>query len=268
MTRISRIWHWYAHQRRWVQVAIGVALLVVIVGPFAGGSDDEPKADAASADTTAEKPTNTPKPENPTNTPKPPMSTPTAVPTATPTATPQPPPPPLSGRGQTAPTVELPGPAVWIATLTHTGRSNFIVRAYDPAGTATGLVNEIGNYSGARPIFINSAGGKYTFDINADGAWTIAFARPEPQLEALVEFSGQGDAVSGLFVPVPGPKVYAFTHDGKSNFIVRLQCDQGGAGVQNEIGPVSGTRVVNFASGAKTCMWDVRADGSWSIKAQ
>jgi hypothetical protein len=54
------------------------------------------------------------------------------------------------------------------ATLTHSGSSNFIVRAWGFPDRDL-LVNEIGNYAGTVLV----APGLYAWDISADGSWTI-----------------------------------------------------------------------------------------------
>lgn len=58
-------------------------------------------------------------------------------------------------------------------TLTHTGESNFIVRMLNEKGVDTGssLVNEIGPIDASQAI--NVPDGKYFFNVEADGDWTI-----------------------------------------------------------------------------------------------
>lgn len=120
------------------------------------------------------------------------------------------------------------------------------------------LVNAIGRYGGAHPIF---GADPLVLNIEADGAWTATF-------EAIADggqppFSGRGDAASDLFSP-PDRAAWEFSHDGKANFIVRLHCAGGSSLVQNRIGAFSGSQVVTFGRGP--CMWEVTADGSWSLK--
>lgn len=52
-------------------------------------------------------------------------------------------------------------------TSKHTGESNFVVRLND-----SGLVNEIGNYSGSTAEKIDTDG-IYVFSVEADGQWSI-----------------------------------------------------------------------------------------------
>ena len=99
-------------------------------------------------------------------------------------------------------------------------------------------------------------------DIEADGAWTVHIeAIGQVQTAAL---SGTGDGVSGLFSrPTPNQGPWEFQHNGQSNFVVLLHCAGGTNLIQNEIGAVSGSRVVSFPNGP--CYWEVEADGAWSL---
>ena len=58
-----------------------------------------------------------------------------------------------------------------VLTLTHDGSSNFIVHALTK-GRSSGLVNEIGAYSGKVPM----AAGPGFIEIHADGNWTLDVA--------------------------------------------------------------------------------------------
>jgi hypothetical protein len=229
----------------------GVWILLIIIIAVSGGGDDD--SGATVQDQGTPEPTATATPEA-TATPSP---TPEA--TATPTPTPAPPPEPvvLEGFGQTATEQVTPPASVSVATFTHSGSSNFAVQVF--GGDSEGLlINEIGPYQGSRPIFGNDP---IMFDIDADGSWTI---RIEPV--AIVDsaaFAGTGDAVSGLFSP-PSDGPWDVSHDGQSNFAVWLHCGGGSDLVQNEIGAVAGSTVVQFEDGP--CMWEVEADGNWSLQ--
>ncbi|MEX0682355.1 MAG: hypothetical protein WD472_02750 [Dehalococcoidia bacterium] len=122
-------------------------------------------------------------------------------------------------------------------------------------------MNEIGNYSGSRPLFGDEP---IVFDVNADGPWTI-------HIEAIsaasgAAFSGTGDAVSGLITDTPDNGGWNISHDGQDNFIVYLHCADGSDLVQNEIGAVSGSTIVSF--GDSPCLWEIEADGNWSLAPQ
>ncbi|MGQ9554178.1 MAG: hypothetical protein ACUVWR_08715 [Anaerolineae bacterium] len=204
--------------------------------------------------------------DTPTPTPAPvatdtPLPTSTPLPTDTPAPSPTPTLPPqpvlLSGVGQTATDpINLPAP-VSVAHFTHSGSSNFVVFVY-VGGEKDLLINEIGAYEGARPLFVNQP---VFFDIDADGAWTIRI-EPIGRTDSPA-FSGKGDDVSGLFDP-PGTAPWEVMHDGTSNFIVFLHCAGGSDLIQNKIGPVSGSTVVEFPTGP--CFWEVEADGNWSLQ--
>jgi hypothetical protein len=247
---------------RWKGPIIAFILfgLIGIVSAAAEGSDDEKPEQASAADTPAVTATGAAA-KAPTNSPTTkPTSTPTPQPTPTPT--PVPPPPPLSGTGQTATEPVTLAPGVWVITLRHGGQRNIIVKAFDSKGSSELIVNEIGRYEGSSWLAGNET---YRFDVQADGGWSIAFAQIALQPEAADSFAGTSAAVSGIFPAGKGPVAYAFTHDGRRNFIVHLQCDKGGGLIQNEIGAVSGSRIVTFDGGARVCFWTVKADGGWSI---
>jgi hypothetical protein len=57
-----------------------------------------------------------------------------------------------------------------IAAFTHSGEHNFIVDAY--TSQRTGLVNEIGAYSGKVPV----TAGPAVWTVQADGDWTVAIS--------------------------------------------------------------------------------------------
>ena len=192
-----------------------------------------------------------------------PAPAPATVPRPVPATVPRPAPAPrgqpvtLSGRGQTATEpITLPWP-ISVATFTHEGQRSFIVWAFAGNDNAL-LVNVIGTYRGQRPL---AGSAPVTLDIQADGAWTV---RIEPvALDGSAPFSGSGDSVSALFdLPSAGP--WEISHNGTRNFIVRLHCASGASLVQNTIGQVQGSAVVQFGRGP--CLWEVQADGSWSLR--
>ncbi|MDO8613230.1 MAG: hypothetical protein Q7R32_10475 [Dehalococcoidia bacterium] len=242
------IWHVPA------AIATGLAwfAIIVAISVASGGGDNEPEKAAAKASptTTAEQATPTPEPTAaPTATPEPPEPTPTPTPVPEPVL--------LEGVGQTATEQVTPPASISVATFTHNGSSNFVVEIF--GGDSEGLlINHIGPYQGSRPIF---GADPVTFDIDADGAWSI-------RIEAIgtattAAFSGIGDAASGLFEP-PSDGPWNVSHDGESNFAVWAHCAGGSDLVQNEIGSVAGSTVIQFEDGP--CMWEVEADGNWSLQ--
>jgi hypothetical protein len=163
----------------------------------------------------------------------------------------------LRGKGQTATDPVTPPSPVTVATFTHDGQRNFIVKSF--AGGHEDLqVNKIGRYQGQRPIFGSAP---VAFDVQADGAWTIQLAPVATGGDAAV--SGTGDTVSALFTP-PASGAWQISHNGTRNFIVHLHCASGSDLVQNQIGPVEGSRIVQFGRGP--CLWEIQADGAWSLR--
>jgi hypothetical protein len=147
----------------------------------------------------------------------------------------------------------------------HNGERNFQVRAIPTAGGREILLfNAIGAYQGTVPLLES---GEYLFEINADGDWTLQIeavpANPQPQMS----LSGTGDFVSDLFTPDrTGAVPYRFTHDGQSNFQVTLHCEMQRADLlQNEIGPVDNEAIVSFPDSG-LCLWDITADGNWTVQ--
>ncbi len=162
----------------------------------------------------------------------------------------------IRGRGRTASERVTPPAPASVASFTHDGRSNFVVKAVGGSRDDL-LINEIGRYDGQRPILSRDP---VMFDIEADGNWTIrvegARQGGSPAL------SGRGDAVSALFTP-PSTGPWTIRHSGKSNFIVTLHCASRANLIQNSIGPMDGSAVVRFGTGP--CMWEVEADGEWNL---
>jgi hypothetical protein len=168
----------------------------------------------------------------------------------------------LSGKGKTVTDpFRLPA-AVNRVTFTHKGSRNFIVQSYGPDDKKDFLVNTIGNYTGIRPMF---GEGEWYLEINADGAWTVTIEPIGPESGAAQGIEGHGDYVSGVFEPTKTGNVpYNLKHTGKRNFIVQLICAGGQDFVANEIGAFEGSVVASFRDGP--CLWEVQADGDWSVK--
>ncbi|MPZ13637.1 MAG: hypothetical protein GEU73_04315 [Chloroflexi bacterium] len=182
---------------------------------------------------------------------------PAPEPTETPEPTPTPEPVTVSGHGQTATNLVEPPAALSTARITHTGLRNFIVRTFRGDQQVV-LVNTIGHYAGERPI---AGDEELVFDVQADGPWTI-------EINPIASggsptFDGKGDAVSSYFTPT-GTGPWEISHTGNQNFAVYLHCAGGSTLIQNEIGPVDGSRVVQF--GEAPCFWEVLADGEWQLE--
>src|SRR5207248_4780359 len=80
-----------------------------------------------------------------------------------------------------------------VVTLTHAGRSSFIVTAVQGDQSEV-VTSAIGGYRGQRPLVVQ---GPLSFQVTADGDWTLE-VRPLPS-GAQPAFSGTGDAVSAYF---------------------------------------------------------------------
>jgi hypothetical protein len=164
------------------------------------------------------------------------------------------------GTQQTEPIVpeQSGGLAVGIAvvTITHDGRSTFIVRAVQGQQTET-IASAIGAYKGERPLVVQQG---ITFDVTADGAWTL---RVQPLgTGAMPAFAGSGDMVSRYFTPPP-PGAWELSYEGQSNFFVYAHCVGGSVVVRDKAGPFKEEATLQFPRGP--CFWEVRADGAWSL---
>jgi len=143
--------------------------------------------------------------------------------------------------------------------FTHTGRGNIIVHGYDETGDKDHLINEIGNYDGVVVLWGNSP---YMFNIKADGQWTYEITKIETTSEK--SFSGKGDYVTGIFSTSSGAQIWHFTHDGESNFIVRVVTTDGSRSVVNEIGIYDADQIINIPAGSNA-FFEIIADGNWEI---
>lgn len=204
-------------------------------------------------------PTRTPAPTNtpgPTRTPAP-----TATPTTPPTPTQPPEPVRVSGTGKVVTEQLTPPSGVNRITFTHAGRRNFIVHGYWADGKEDFFVNAIGAYQGQRLLVGDTP---LYLEVDADGAWTVEIEPIVHTGTTAQAIEGAGDTVSDIFDPAGArPVPYHLTHTGKRNFIVHLYCAGGDDSVANEIGAVAGDVVVRFDTGP--CVWEVQADGAWTI---
>ena len=256
------LWRRVIPDKTWhVPAAVGTGIawvvIIIIIAVATSGGDDEAGSEAVTGESTATATAEVEATEEPTEIPEA-TPEPSPAPTATPEPTPIPEPVTLEGFGQTATDPITPPSSVSIATFTHSGSSNFIVHTFQ-GGEEDFLINEIGFYQGSRPIFGEEP---ITFDIDADGAWTLRL-----QALGIAEggaFSGTGDAVSGAILEVPSMAPWEVFHDGQSNFAVWLHCADGSDLVQNEIGAVTGSTIIDF--GDPPCLWEVEADGNWTLQ--
>ena len=73
------------------------------------------------------------------------------------------------------------------------------------------------------------------------------------------------DAVSAYFAP-PTPATWNVAHDGQTGFFVYAHCLGGSIVVEDKSGAFQDAPQVEFPRGP--CFWEVRADGTWSLKPQ
>ena len=226
----------FRHARR---IILGISVAAVLYGCGSATSEPVTTARQAAAPTATAPPQPTPRPR------------PTALPTR------RPEPVQLSGHGQEVTrAISLPAP-ISIVVLEHRGTRNFIVKAHIGSREEL-LANEIGGYHGARPL---TAQTPVTFEVSADGAWSIEVKPLTGGGRSAV--SGRGDDVTALF-SAPSAGAWEVQHTGERNFIVKLHCAGGSELIQNTIGAVGGSVFVRFPKGP--CFWEIQADGHWSLQ--
>lgn len=169
----------------------------------------------------------------------------------------------LSGSGDDLVSVDIPEDSPAIAHIVHEGQSNIQVTTFDEDGQRiNGIVNEIGNYDGIRPLNFERGEAVAEFEIAADGAWTIEVSpiTSARMWSPSTPIEGDGDEVV-LADGVEGAAM--FTHDGGSNFQVTAWGDSRD-GLINEIGTYDGT--VRVPAG--TLLVEIVADGTWTAEVR
>jgi hypothetical protein len=165
----------------------------------------------------------------------------------------------FQGKGDKVIRLTLPEGFVHIATITHTGRSNFAVVSLDAGGGDLDLiVNEIGNYSGVRPL--DFAEKPAALKVTADGNWKFVIQAAQKAPLWTGTSSGKGAAVLRM-AATSGLTTLKISHSGKSNFVVIAYGDSKDLLV-NEIGTYSGETLL--PSGA--VLLEIEADGNWTIE--
>lgn len=148
------------------------------------------------------------------------------------------------------------GVGVSVVTLSHTGRSSFIVNALQDGGSEV-VASAIGAYQGQRPLVVTGA---LAFEVTADGDWTV---KVQPMSSGgSPSFSGKGDLVSAFFTP-PRAGDWSLSHDGTA-FQAAAHCVGGSVMMAEHVEPFTETTRLTFPSGP--CFWEVHADGTWSLK--
>jgi hypothetical protein len=177
----------------------------------------------------------------------------------------------LSGSGQEATSKFTLEEGLSIFKMSHDGDSNFAIWLMDNNGNNEELlVNEIGEFDGAKAVGIDD-GGTYLLDISADGDWSVDIEQPRPSTATSVPlaFSGKGQQVSDFFYLDAGLVRFEMTHDGDSNFAIWL-LDEDGDYVDllvNEIGEFEGSKAVGITKSG-IYLLDISADGVWEVSIE
>lgn len=153
-----------------------------------------------------------------------------------------------------------------VFTMSHKGRSNFIVHLRSADGSVDeGLVNEIGNFKGSWPLFLDA--GEYLLKVDADGPWNFTITQPRPtSVDTVTSFKGKGKAATQVFFIEQGMRTVTLTHSGKSNFIVHIE-GAASEGLVNEIGKFNGSTILDVPESGGAIL-SVEADGKWTIKIE
>lgn len=171
----------------------------------------------------------------------------------------------VNGRGDTASNGIKLKSGFAIFDGTHTGSSNFAVKLQDDNGNDLDLlVNTIGNYKGKTFAEI-PVDGTYYLNINADGNWNFAiYQKPPVDIpDAPTTLQGTGDDVV-FFNSSSGNYKFSFTHQGQSNFAVKLN----GSGLMvNEIGNYNGSMRQKLSTDG-IYLLQITADGKWIAKIE
>ena len=137
------------------------------------------------------------------------------------------------------------------------GQQLFTIREKDADGNQVLLATGWGEYRGSVPAYGTAP---YSIEIEGYGSWSV---KAEPiEITADQAFSGRGEVVTDLAELTAGP--YRFTHDGNSNFIVRMLTTKGETVLLNLTGACDETVDLPALEGSYTA-FSVMADGRWTI---
>ncbi len=243
--------------RRWI---LGALLLAISTALFACQGDNGDSGPFG-LDTGPDEATEAPRSPSPDSSAGTPQATEGTEATATPF-------PPIviegSGDRRGQDQIEL-GAGPYRITTEYSGTGVFSVALVDGSGRSQRVGGGVGPATDERYV---ADGGTFDLEFSGEGSWRIEIVAIEDDPDAASGFSGAGNSVSGLFSLPAGNHSYRITHDGNSNFVVRLQCDDRGRLVTNEIGAVDGTYGTDNSRGSAICAWSVDADGAWEIAAQ
>ena len=156
------------------------------------------------------------------------------------------------------------------AKLIHEGSSNFSVKFYYGSNQYdyVSLANKIGKYTGYALLsdVLGVAVTNGSLEIKANGYWIITIY--EISETSGNSIAGKGDFVTGVISGHSGRKTITLTHNGSSNFAVKIYTYNGGkydyALLANKIGSYSGQSSVSFSVNSKY-YFSIQADGDWAI---
>jgi len=171
-----------------------------------------------------------------------------------------------SGSGdKILPLVLTGGPgSIGIASITHTGSSNFSIWALNENLEQIDLlVDAVGNYGGTVPFNLSKDIQIFAFEITADGPWTVTL-KDVLSLEEIRQGSsltGEGD---GVLLYTGERTIANVSHEGQNNFALRSHTKGNAQLLVETIGNYSGE--VAWEAGPR--IFQVSADGVWSIELQ
>ncbi|WP_277540197.1 flagellar hook assembly protein FlgD [Haloarcula laminariae] len=173
----------------------------------------------------------------------------------------------LSGEGDTEETFTLDSGFTAI-DYDFSGYELF-ARLLDSDGNLVRVINELNGIGGVDGVPVES--GEYTFEIEADGEWSIELGSPEASSETLqrppASVSGLRNDVVGP-VEISGGETIAVTHDGEGDFIVDsvLEDGTGDADVEGVADEFSGPYEDETTLSEPGIRWfPVYASGAWEI---
>ena len=178
----------------------------------------------------------------------------------------------LSGDGQMATEPFDLESGLAIFTMAYQGEGNFIVKLLDEDGAPVGgaIANEAGSFEGSNAAQTKAAG-QHVLDVQARGPWTITIEQPRPSsAPETTSFSGDSTAITDFFQLPGGLTRFNLTHQGSSNFIVKLLDRDGapvGGALVNEVGSFEGSKAVRVPEDG-IYLLQVGADGPWTIQVE
>ncbi len=78
-----------------------------------------------------------------------------------------------SGNGNAIASVDVDRPRSYVIHMNYTGQNEFVAKIADNKGYFSLLANELGPYSGEKPVQLGSTSRTYNITITASGPWTI-----------------------------------------------------------------------------------------------